>query len=68
MKFENIDQLDEGKLYTVELRDGRKVLVFRDEYGIRSNAQYVQERTNVKGEPITRYKEENIVSFEEFAK
>ena len=62
MKFENINQLEKGKLYLIELRNGQKTIVFRDKDGIRSNAQKID---NGVFEPVVRFKDRDIASFEE---
>lgn len=66
-KFTTLEQLEEGKLYIIETILHQRILVFRDQNVIRTNAQEV-----VKGKqnpvPVRIIPENEVVCFEEFAK
>ncbi len=59
-KFESVDQLKEGKLYIIKTKEGQRPIVFRDGNEIRSNSHRKED------EPIRRFTETDILSFEEY--
>lgn len=64
-KLDRLEQLDEGKLYSMETIHGERIIAFRENDIIRSNAQTVEDN-NTK--PLRSFSIKDIVSYEEISK
>ena len=62
--FKKADDLEQGKLYYVLLKNGEKRIVFRDKQGIRTNATLIEDFKNFVPKPVGIIKEESITKFE----
>ena len=58
----DIEQFEKGKLYTIETKQGERLVVFRDDEGLRTNSHFNE---NHKTNPARRIPIDEVMKFEE---